>query len=763
MPANHPFIKVAIPIPIDKEFTYKIPESLLSRVSTGKMLLVPFGKRVITAYAVEFQEKTDLKGVKEVIDVFDDEPIFDEERLKFYRWMASYYFSPLGEILKLTHPPRLNMKNKKERFACLAQNISEDIASQLKKTAPVQAKIVLFLSDKTDVSLSVLRKELGNIDSAIKKLKDKGIIKVFEKDVERNPVALQKPSAPVFHKPNKEQASAISLITEAIQSGKFSPFLLHGVTGSGKTLVYLKAIEECLNMGKKAIVLVPEISLTYWLIQHLASRFLERVAVMHSGLSDGERYDQWKKIRDGSIDIVVGARSALFAPLKDIGIIIVDEEHETSYKQEDGVRYNARDAGIMLAKMLNAVVVLGSATPSIETFYNAQQGKIRLISLDKRIEERPMPDVEIVDMRNESQKHAPEGSNQGSKVKSLPLQAVSRGQKHGEIISEKLKHLLDNALDKKQQAILFLNRRGFSNFLICKDCGHVFKCLNCSVSMTFHKAKNILKCHYCDMSMPVPDLCPKCNGYNVKDIGIGTEKVEEEARRLFPKIRIARMDRDTTRKKRAHERILSAVESGEADMLVGTQMVAKGHHFPNVSVMGIVSSDALMNIPDFRSAERTFQIITQAAGRAGRGDAAGNVVVQTFNPEHYCFKGILRHDYIGFFKQEIEIRKEVFYPPFCRLINLRIEGNKEKKVIDGANVLKRIADKHIKGFKDIILLGPVSAFLSLLKGKYRWHMLVKGKNVKTLHTFAQGIIAEFKQNKISGIELIVDVDPVTTV
>ncbi|OGP31767.1 MAG: primosomal protein N' [Deltaproteobacteria bacterium GWC2_42_11] len=802
-----------------------------------------FGKRVVTGYILGFKEESNLQGVKDILDVLDEEPLFDEKRLRFYRWAASYYCSPLGEVLKLIHPAGLNIKDqryisitdvgmeflqkgmedrvrvsdilkfisekkvvsfktlakslniknpynmiaqlkeqnlitearqikggikeKKGVFVSVRQGIGDDITARLKKSAPLQAKVVSFLSDKGEVPLSLLRKELGNVDSSVRRLGEKGIVSIWEKEVDRNPFE-PADKREISFEPNKEQSDAISLITAAVRKGKFSPFLLHGVTGSGKTFVYLNVIKEAVNGGKRVIILVPEISLTYGLIRYLTGIFPSKVAVVHSGLSEGERYDQWKKIRDGKVDIVIGARSAVFSPLKDIGLIVVDEEHDASYKQEDGVRYNARDLSVMLAKMLDAVVVLGSATPSVETFYNAQHGKITLISLEKRVEGRPMPYVELVDMRNLSSGHESRGHPAQRGHGSWRVPSV-RG--HGErvktqdsSISERLKSVLSDAFDKKEQAILFLNRRGFSNFIICRDCGHIFKCINCSVSMTFHKRENAMRCHYCDLSVPVPNLCPKCNGYNMKDIGVGTERLEEDVRRIFVKIRIARMDRDTTQKKRAHESILNAVESGMADVLVGTQMVTKGHDFPNVSVMGIISADTSMNIPDFRSSERTFQLITQAAGRAGRGDVKGRVIVQTFNPEHYCFRSVLNHDYISFFNEEIKIRKEAFYPPFCRLVNMRIEGNSEKKVVHAASVLRKIADKHLKPFKgDIILLGPVSAFLSVLRGKHRWHMLVKGSNVKSLHGFIKTISDEFRQNKITGIELIVDVDPQTTV
>ncbi|MBI5681686.1 MAG: primosomal protein N' [Deltaproteobacteria bacterium] len=738
---NHHFVTLALPIPIHKEFIYRIPEALSAYVSVGKRILVPFGRRITAGYAVGFPKESDTAGIndiKYIIDVLDDKPIFDESRLEFYKWMSLYYFSPLGEVLKLIHLPQ----SDKRYFAITDMGI-ESLQKSLKDS---EADILKVIAGKKSVSLKVISKytRIKDLHSIICELLEKGLIAELSntKDsIKDKETALEQgdldDEEDILHEPNTEQSYAISRIAEKVKSQRFSPFLLYGVTGSGKTLVYLKVLEKTIDMGKRGIVLVPEIALTYGLARYLVKRFEDRVAVIHSGLSDKERYEQWRRIRDGNIDIVVGARSSLFVPLDNIGIIIVDEEHDTSYKQEEGVRYNARDISMMMAKILNIVVVLGSATPSVETFYNAKSSKISLLHLSMRVLDRPMPEIKIVDMKEKSQE--------------------------SKILSERFRSLLADALSKKQQAILFLNRRGFANFIICKDCGYVFKCLNCNVSMTFHKKQNIIKCHYCDLSMPVPSFCPQCNGYNIVDMGTGTEKVEEEIRRLFSDVKVVRMDRDTTRKKGAHKKILRTVEKGEADILIGTQMVAKGHHFSNVTVMGIISADTTMNIPDFRSAEKTFQILTQAAGRAGRGDIPGKVIIQTLNPHHYCFFSIMNHDYTSFFNEEIGKRKELNYPPFYRLVNLRIEGSKEDKVIKAANTLKRVADGYIGRFKgDIILLGPAPTFLSFLRGRYRWHMLVKGKNVKTLHDFIHSIKNRFEQNKMTGIELVIDVDPMTT-
>lgn len=664
-------MEVAVELPVKKTFTYSIPEGLSPYVAVGKRLRVPFGKRVVTSYTIGLMDKTPVKDTRAIIDVLDERPIFNEDTLPLYRWMSSYYHAPLGEVLRLTHPPEMNVKDFKGR-----------------------------------------RK--------------------------RNPFEDMPPHPSPDYQPTEDQAKAITTIIEGIRGNRFSPFLLYGVTGSGKTLVYLKVVEGVLNLGRKAILLAPEIGLTPWLVRPIYSRLKERVAIFHSGLSASERYHEWKRIMDGKVDVVVGTRSALFVPLNGLGLIIVDEEHDPSYKEETGVRYNARDVALMMGKLFKATVVLGSATPSVETFYNAGRGKITPLYLKKRVEERPLPLVELVDMR---------GVNK--------------------LLSPGLTSILKEGIKRQRQAILFLNRRGFSTSLVCKDCGFVFKCLNCSIPFVLHKRERVLRCHYCDLSTPTPDLCPRCKGYRVEQLGSGTERVEEEIRGLFPKVRVARMDRDTTRRKKSRQEILNGVEREEVDILVGTQMVTKGHHFPGVTVVGVVSADTALNIPDFRSSERTFQLITQVAGRAGRGSLPGEVIIQTLNPEHYCLQKAITHDYIGFFEEELERRRDAFYPPFCRLVNLSLEGNSEKRLHTAVKRLREIAlarlgSKPHTPKSEIKVLGPAPAFLYKLRGRYRWQMLVKGRDVKSLHHLVGVVVDEFHKRRTSGVTLVVDVDPVTT-
>ena len=813
------FADVAVDLPVEGLFTYAIPQTLESQVTLGKRVLVPFGKRTVTGYVTGVKKESDIEGVKDILDVLDDTPIFDEKRLKFYRWLSSYYFAPPGNVLSLTHPAGANIRSQRFFFITergrnlvndkdgLSREILEAVNApglrggggsvggvglsltallkrfrkrpihstlqRLKKEglmteeirlkggskpktekilalteparalpeelsgkrAPLQAKLYNYLLEKGESPMGEAKKRLGNIGQAAKRLTLMGLITISERTVARDPLSDVVPRAS-DHEPNEAQRAAIERVVSSMAERRFSPFLLYGVTGSGKTLVYLKVLEEVLRAGRKALFLVPEIALTPWPIAYLKEKFPGRVAVSHSALSPGERFDEWKRALSGTVDIVVGARSALFSPLKDLSLIIVDEEHDPSYKQEEGVRYNGRDAALMLGKTLGITVLLGSATPSVETFYNSEIGRIERLALKKRVEERAMPAVEIMDMRKSK----------------------------GVILSERLKGLMEEAFRDGHQTLLFLNRRGFSGSLICRDCGHGFMCLNCSVTLAVHKGPGKLICHYCDFSIPIPDECPECRGIRLVDPGPGTEKVAEEVGALFPGKNVLRMDRDTTRQKGSVRSIIDAFEDRKADVLVGTQMVSKGHHFPGITIVGIISGDTSLNIPDFRSSERTFQLVTQAAGRAGRGVAAGTVVIQTLNPAHYCFKAASSHSYDGFFAEEIELRRELSYPPFTRLCSLRLDGLSSERTTSAAFTLRASAEALLKkNQRDIRLLGPAPALIARLKGRHRWQMLVKGADFKELHAFVKRLRHDFHSRRQAGITLTVDMDPMTVV
>ncbi|MBI5179924.1 MAG: primosomal protein N', partial [Nitrospirae bacterium] len=619
-------------------------------------------------------------------------------------------------------------------------------------------QIVNFIKEKKEARLDTLIKKLNKhgIYSAIDALKEKGIIEEFFKEIKKGNLkkkiyykaedrsienekdvksinqqnALKLP--PIL---SDAQDSALKKVRDGIESNRFAPYLLHGVTGSGKTEVYLRAIALIKEKGKDTIVLVPEIALTPQLVMRFKARFGDKIAVLHSKLTQAERLDAWKRIESGEIDIAIGARSAIFAPFKNLGIIVVDEEHDQLYKQEDGIRYNARDLALVRGKFNNAVVILGSATPAIETFNNAKTGKYNYLALPERVDNRHLPRIEVVDLRKDKTS----------------------------FFSEKLRNAIKDRLFKKEQAILFLNRRGFAPVLLCRDCGFNLQCPNCTISLTYHKSYEIMKCHYCDFEISPPDNCPSCKGSKMDFIGLGTQRIEEEIKRFFPEARIARMDRDTTGKKMAHYEIVKAVIDEDIDILIGTQMVAKGHDFPNVTLVGVLLAEAGLFYPDFRSAERTFQIITQVSGRAGRGHLRGEVIVQTYNSEHYSISYAINHDYEGFFDKEASFRKELNYPPFSRLTSVLLKGNDPKKVQKTIHEFSLILKQMIKG-KGIELLGPVPAPVSRIRGKHRQVMLIKAKEISLIRKTLIASLEKLKtKTSLSGIAIEIDVDPQSSI
>ncbi len=804
------FVDVSLSVAVERSFTYGVPAALTGDVAIGKRVLVPFGKRVLTGYVTGLSGSSDLEKVRDIIDVLDAEPLFDEVGMRFFRFLSSYYLVPLGQVLSLIHPPGSGVCGKRffrlvpggplgqdlprglagevlgfigesggsaalsallrrfrgralysvlsrlvrEGFLLEDQRLSggagrtEKIVSPVREgkdsdisipdeRTPAQKRVYEYLRSHGRTLLRDMKKDLGgSVFPIVKKLAARGLVEVEERAFHADPMEAVMPRG-AAHRPNKEQEAAIGEVIKALEKKSFSPFLLYGVTGSGKTLVYLELMEEVVRGGGSALMLVPEIALTAWAAEYLKEKFGGLVAVYHSGLTPSARLGQWGRIQRGEARVIVGARSALFAPIRDLSLIIVDEEHDPSYKQEDGVRYNGRDAALMLGKFRNIPVVLGSATPSVESFHNARAGRLRILRLEKRVEERPMPEVEIVDMRGTG----------------------------GAIISERLGELLEETFRAGNQALLFLNRRGFSGCLVCRDCGHAFACRNCSVTLTFHKGAARLRCHYCDFSVKAPEACPECEGTHLRDPGTGTERVEEEVRRLFPGKTVLRMDSDTTRKRGALRAMMEAMESGEAHVLVGTQMVSKGHHFPGITLVGIISGDTSLNIPDFRSPERTFQLVTQAAGRAGRGETPGRVVIQTLNPWHYALRRAAGHDYEGFFEEEIRVRKELGYPPFSRLAVMRLEAPEEGVVVRACKVLGREAGRLLPRFSgSVTCLGPSPALVPRVRGTYRFQMLVKGESPKVLHDFVACLSRAFSENHPGRrVRLSLEMDPVTTV
>lgn len=740
-------VEVAIALPVHKTFYYHIPEKMRDSLQIGMRVLVPFRTRKVTGFSVDLLSQVP-KGVeeklREVEDVLDEVPLINPAMLRFYRWISDYYLYPLGEVIKNGLPPKLHLKS--ELILSLTSDgremmdnghldsVLEKVLKEIEKNGKISIKKILrlFPGELSRTHLFSLKKRgLLTIESEIrgKEIKPRGERWVRCQGGE--------PSLKPYPKPEltPHQKIVLDEIIQGIRSKQYSPFLLFGVTGSGKTEIYLRAIEEVLRQGREAIVLVPEISLTPQLLSRFKDRFGENISLLHSGLGMGERHDQWRRIWKGEVKIAIGARSAIFAPFKDVGIIIIDEEHDPSYKQEDKLKYHARDVAIVRAKQAESTILLGSATPSLESFNNANKGKFRLLRLPERIEGKPLPKVEVVDMKKEVG-----------------------------LISNKIVGCLESNIAGRRQSLLFLNRRGFANFILCPECGYTFKCPNCSVTLTYHLKEHHLQCHYCNYQLQAPGDCPKCQGHQLKGMGIGTERLEQEIQSLFPGVQVGRMDRDTTSKRRSHLQILKRFESGDIDILIGTQMIVKGHDFPNVTFVGVLSADISLHFPDFRSSERTFQLLTQVAGRAGRGEDIGEVVIQTYNPDHYSIRKAKEHDYLGFFQEEVQFRRALQYPPFSRLINFRLIGNSEKKTSDFAQRMGKIGQNLIKkGYgKWIEILGPSAAPYSKMKGKFRWQMLAKGRSPSYLHWFAKEIASQMEiWTKKGGVHLDIDVDPIS--
>ena len=799
------YAEVGVALPLRKTLHYAIPSHLIPLCEVGKRVLVPLGQRKVTGYLLEISSylPPGIKGivVKEIIDVLDDSPLFDDGMLQFFRWAANYYIVPIGEMIKTALPPGINwtsyyhvyltqegrsvaaashphrtpyievlqsldpqrgsplkkvLKNypyhslffslQKKGLISLEAKIKKG-QTKIKKVAfvevvpplfpeealnPGEKEIISMFDSKKRVPLKEITKRFKRASSIIEELQKRGVVTINEEEIYREPTIEVLKNEEARFPLTSEQKAALNQIRSALRSNVFSPFLLYGVTGSGKTEVYLRAAQEALSLGKGALILVPEISLTPQLWGRFQRKLPVEMALLHSGLSPGERYDQWRKVSKGWVKIVIGARSAIFAPCKDLGLIVVDEEHETSYKQEEGAKYNARDLALVRAKKEGAVVILGSATPSLESFYNGQIGKFQQLHLPQRVAGGTLPTIEIVDLKREK----------------YPL------------LSSTLKEALSENLRDGGQSLLFLNRRGFSSSVICADCGSPFKCSHCSVTLTFHAQKKILLCHYCGYHIPAHQICPYCGGINAQLLGFGTERVEEEVRRLFPQARVARMDSDVMTRRGAYGKLLGALERGDIDILVGTQMIVKGHHFPKITLVGIVAADVTLNLPDLRAAERGFQLLSQAAGRAGRGLRPGRVIIQTFLPSHYAMQRAKEHDFLGFYNEELEFRKVLRYPPYTRIINIRVSSrdpqDAEKEIYKLAQKSESLQKTH-QGKVEV--LGPSPAPLAQIKGRYRWQLLLKGGRSTNLQRYARFMIEEGGRSK--GVKVEVDVDPIS--
>jgi primosomal protein N' (replication factor Y) (superfamily II helicase) len=813
---NSPFCNVALPVPLRTTFTYSIPESLRGSICPGTRVLVPFRKKSLIGVVTELIQgpPVDTK-IRELSKAIDSTPALTQKLIDLGHWISGYYVAPIGEVFRAMLPPLTEVRTQRKIVLTEAgRNATQSISGGeiTHNLTPSEAGILAKVSVSGELLLSSAHKaKLDNF--SIDRLRKLGLIEIRETLLARKTktqriVALKSTSAqpessarsdeklariqsvlqergplplshlsklanlsrsvidrflrdqvvesweerldpaedpfdigytPPAHELNAEQESALKQIRARFELGEFGALLLHGVTGSGKTEIYLRAVQETLARGKTAIILVPEIALTLWIGRQCRAWFgarFEGVAVLHSALSDVERAREWWRVRHGEARVVVGTRSAVFAPLQNLGLIIVDEEQEGSYKQEETPRYHGRDVAIMRAKMEGATALLGSATPSLETYHHARSGKYELLTLTARVASRPLPSVEIVDLREDFAR-----THQTSPISSALHSAI------------------DECLANKTQALILINRRGYSWSVLCRSCGASVQCVNCSISMTHHKQRNRLECHYCGSIQAIPKVCPKCQSKYVYFFGEGSEHLEERLRSEFPGARIARLDRDTARTKRQYQETLGAFAGGALDILVGTQMLAKGHDFQRVTLVGVISADSLLSLPDFRAAERTFQLLTQVAGRAGRGELPGRVLIQTFYREHYAVQDAVRQDYISFFERELHFRRMMQYPPFTALANVIVRDQNLDKAIRWSRQLSEYFSPY--DGQGVRILGPATAPLARLKKDHRFQFLLKSPKRSTLTKLLSGSMAYCESKEIPQLAVLVDVDPLS--
>src|SRR5450631_1180393 len=805
------YCDVAVPVPLDSVFTYRVPDG--GRPPVGGRVLVPFRQQRVVGIVTELHDRPPKVTAKNVIEALDepDAPALREELLRLGKWISEYYLAPLGEVFRSMLPLSADFRRavvyRITDQGRLAQHLagSTGSPSRSKRTAEDQyaefraldylaardearegtlrtaARVSRALLDgmarkqwivREDVShttdatrtrqVAVLKHGEGKLNpnqrllvealaatggrlaveilreldvprSTLNTLVKRDLVELAQERVELPKPGISGRRLPAEFQFNPAQRGALDRIQAAIAAGKFAGILLHGITGSGKTAVYLAAMKSVLAAGRSAILLVPEIGLTPAMAADLHQVFGDEVAILHSALSDKERAEQWHRIKRGEARMVVGTRSAVFAPVADLALMIVDEEQDSSYKQEETPRYHARDVAVMRAKMANAAVVLGSATPSLESYFNAKQHKYTLLELRDRVEQRPLPEVEIIDMRQEFQETGQE-----------------------QVISRKLAEEIKERLERKEQVMVLLNRRGYSPVVLCRACGKTLECKNCAIAMTHHKRSRRMECHYCGYTAPVPQACVHCGSEYVYFLGTGSEKLEELLHGMFPQARIARLDRDTVRSHEDFERALNGLNEGELDLLVGTQMIAKGHDIHGVTLVGVVGADVALGLPDFRAAERTFQLLTQVAGRAGRGQTPGKVVLQTYFQDHYAVQYAARHDFIGFYEKELQFRSWMHYPPYSALANVLVRSDKLDDALQWSGILGKWFDaiRH----EGVRVLGPAVAPIMRLKRDYRYHFVLKSPSREKLNTTLRAMLAHAAQKKIPRTQVIVDVD-----
>jgi len=804
------YIEVAVSLPVYQTFTYSAPTAFPTAVAVGKRVLVPFGQRRVTGYILDRGRQITDKQIKPILDVLDEQPLFPSSMVSFFRWIADYYKYPVGEVVKNALPAGLNVYDyallnltAKGREACnevpstaLAGKILEQLAEKpyrlkelhkkigqiipgsllysleqkgwITKSRELQAavtkarlervvrlsdnlpptgsmseprqKILALLEAEGEVAAKKITEAIPTATGLIRKLEKAGFLTVGHKRVFRDPLGetIEADRAPVL---NPEQERAVAQLCASLKQG-YRPFLLNGVTGSGKTEVYMRVAEEVLKQGRRVLVLVPEIALITQMERRFRARFGECVCVLHSALSAGERYDQWTRIQQGEATIGIGARSAIFAPLDNLGIIIVDEEHDSSYKQEGMLRYNARDLAVVRAKQNKCIVLLGSATPSIQSYFNVVTQKFTELTLEKRVEQRPLPEIRIVDLRR-----------------------IRDARGFYRYITPELHQAIKETLERGEQVLLFLNRRGYASFPVCGSCGQPMRCKHCDISLTLHQRTNAYRCHYCGYSRAAAAHCETCGSSKIKQLGLGTEKLEDLLKSHFREARIARMDRDTTARKGAILKLLKGLKHKHIDILVGTQMVAKGHDFPSITLVGIICADLSLSFPDFRAGERTFQLLAQVAGRAGRGDRPGSVILQTYNPEHFCISAARSQDFKSFYQQEIVFRQALNYPPFARMIQLKISGKIPQAAANHARLIgdlcRTLKQNHAAKYRSIEIMGPIEASLTRIADRFRWQILLKGSSSRALHQFINQLLAQnttdFSRRRV---QVAIDVDPV---
>jgi len=746
------FIRVIIDRAIHRELDYLVPETLANRVGVGSRVRVPFRDKSGLATVVSVLKRSEAKGIRSIEAVVGEAPIVSEQMLELARWISAYYCCPIETVMRTLLPQvirRAEVGWKKQLFVQPARSINPGEIEKLRRRAPRQAELLEAISKlEKPIRAAELLRQISLDNQTLRALVKRGLAELREEAVVRDPHGDEQFIATSNLVLNEEQTHALNQVEQALDAPENAhPILLHGVTGSGKTEIYLQAIRAALDRGRTAIVLVPEISLTPQTVERFKGRFAEAqddVAVLHSHLSQGERHDEWHKIHSGRARIVIGARSAVFAPLKNLGLIVVDEEHETTYKQEEAPRYHARDVAVVRAKIEKCVVVLGGATPSLESYHNATTGKYRLVTLTQRVDQKQMPLMRVVDLRQERRK-----------------------EKKAAILSEKLSQAIADRLEKREQTILFLNRRGFSTSLLCSNCGEARNCPNCSVALTFHQhfpqggsaslktMPGRLSCHLCGHTAAVPKKCPACGQDALIYHGFGTEKVESTVAQFFPKAVVRRMDADSMTRKDAYRETLRNFRTGKIDILVGTQMIAKGLHFPNVTLVGIINADLALHLPDFRAGERTFQLLTQVAGRAGRGETPGQVFVQTYTPFSPSIQFARHHDFAGYFQQELEFRERCDFPPFKHAILITVRSAHEGRAKLSAETLKR---RLSEALPEVFILGDATpAPLEKLQGQFRFHILIRGEAILRLSRLVRETLDKLPFPE--DVTVTVDVDP----